>query len=123
MAMAKKVLGAVFKKSTGEGLSTKLIPYHFTHKAAAGIVAGGVIATSAPELFKAGERNKMGPTSMDQLDRLISYDGMGYAENVNRISRGDPEVEADITKNVFNNVNQFGADGNIVFALHNLREG
>lgn len=68
--------------------------------------------------------NKLGYTSVgDNLDRLVSYDGSGFIENINQVSNGDPEIMQDIVKNSFNNVNQFGASGDIVFALHNMREG
>lgn len=67
---------------------------------------------------------KLGYTSVgDNLDRLVSYDGSGFIENINKVSNGDPEVMQDIVKNSFDNVNQFGASGDIVFALHNMREG
>ena len=68
--------------------------------------------------------NKLGYTSVgDNLDRLVSYDGSGFIKNINQVSNGDPEIMQDIVKNSFNNVNQFGASGDIVFALHNMREG
>ena len=124
MALNKKVLGAVFKKSTGEGLSSKLIPFHFTPGAAIGITAGATAITGGTELFKSGQENKLGKISMaENLDRLYSVDGSGFAENANRVSRGDPQVMDDIVKHTFNSYNQWGADGSIVFALHNLREG
>lgn len=67
---------------------------------------------------------KLGYTSVgENLDRLVSYDGSGFVRNINRVSGGDPEVMQDIVKNTFNNPNQFGATGDLVFALHNTREG
>lgn len=59
----------------------------------------------------------------ENLDRLISYDGSGFVKNINQISNGDPEVMQDIVKNSFDEVNQAGVSGDIVFALHNMREG
>ena len=67
---------------------------------------------------------KLGHVSTEEnLDRLISYDGSGFLKNVNKVSGGDPEVMQDIVKNSFNSVNQMGTSGDIVFALHNMREG
>lgn len=68
--------------------------------------------------------SKLGYTSVgENLDRLVSYDGSGFVNRFNEVSNGDPEVMQDIAKNTFNNINQFGASGDIVFALHNMREG
>lgn len=67
---------------------------------------------------------KLGYTSAsDNLDRLISYDGSGFLNRINEVSGNDPEVLSDIVSNTFTNPNQFGANGDIVFALHNMREG
>lgn len=124
MAMAKKVLGSIFKKSTGDGLSSKLMPVNFTAPAALTITAGATTIAGGKELFKSGQENKLGRISMaDNLDRLYSVEGTGFADNANRVSRGDPEVMQDIVKNSFSNSSQWGADGALVFALHNLREG
>lgn len=59
----------------------------------------------------------------ENLDRLISYDGSGFMNRINEVSGGDTEVMNDIVSNTFTEANQFGADGSIVFALHNMREG
>ena len=67
---------------------------------------------------------KLGHTSVgDNLDRLVSYDGSGFMNSVNNISHGNPEVMQDIVRNSFDEVNQTGVSGDIVFALHNMREG
>lgn len=98
------------------------------------LTAGGVAALTVGTMaVSTGEAiadngmskfNKLGYTSVgDNLDRLVSYDGSGFVENINQVSNGDPEIMQDIVKNSFNNVNQFGASGDIVFALHNMREG
>lgn len=71
-----------------------------------------------------GKIAKLGYTSVgENLDRLVSYDGSGFMNNVNKVAGGDPEVMQDIVNNTFNQVNHFGASGDIVFALHNMREG
>lgn len=59
----------------------------------------------------------------ENLDRLVSYDGSGFMNRINDISGGDSEVMSDIVSNTFSEPNQFGANGSIVFALHNMREG
>ncbi len=75
-------------------------------------------------MFDSSKPNKLGYVSVgDNLDRLISYDGSGFINNINKVSGGDPEVMQDIVKNSFSSVNQMGASGDIVFALHNMREG
>lgn len=61
--------------------------------------------------------------SEEGLDRLIGYDGEKFAKGVNKISGGDTGVKQDVVKNSFNSINQLGASGDIVFALHNMREG
>ena len=67
---------------------------------------------------------KLGHVSAgENLDRLVSYDGSGFMNRINDISGGDPEVMSDIVSNTFTEPNQFGANGSIVFALHNMREG
>lgn len=78
------------------------------------------------EVFSNGGRKfaKLGDTSVgDNLDRLVSYDGSGFTKRINEISGGNPEVMQDIVKNTFNKENQTGVSGDIVFALHNMREG
>ena len=84
-----------------------------------------VVSTGGAMLENGGSRfQKLGYTSVgENLDRLVSYDGSGFIENINKISNGDPEVMQDIVENSFDNVNQIGVSGDIVFALHNMREG
>lgn len=92
-----------------------------------GVAAGATMAisTGGAMLENGGSRfQKIGYTSVgENLDRLVSYDGSGFINNINKVSNGDPEVMQDIVKNSFNNVNQTGVSGDIVFALHNMREG
>lgn len=92
-----------------------------------GVAAGATMAisTGGTMLENGGSRfQKIGYTSVgENLDRLVSYDGSGFINNINKVSNGDSEVMQDIVKNSFNNVNQTGVSGDIVFALHNMREG
>lgn len=75
-------------------------------------------------MLDSSKPNKLGYVSVgENLDRLVSYDGSGFINNINKVSGGDPEVMQDIVKNSFDKVNQMGASGDIVFALHNMREG
>lgn len=62
-------------------------------------------------------------TAGENLERLISYDGSGFMNRINEVSNGDYEVMSDIVQNTFTEPSQFGANGSIVFALHNMREG
>ena len=91
----------------------------------AAIGATMVVSTGGAMLENGGSRfQKLGYTSIgENLDRLVSYDGSGFIDNINKISNGDPEIMQDIVKNSFDNVNQAGVSGDIVFALHNMREG
>ena len=91
----------------------------------AAIGATMVVSTGGAMLENGGSRfQKLGYTSVgENLDRLVSYDGSGFIDNINKISNGDPEIMQDIVKNSFDNVNQAGVSGDIVFALHNMREG
>lgn len=129
MAMEKKVLGGLLKRVSPKdiavgGLSSKIMPYHFTKAGGAAMTVGALAVSGGAELVKAGNSNKLGRTTIaENLDRLVSYDGSGFAQNMKRVSRGNSEVMKDMVKNTFNSSNQWGADGNIVFALHNLREG
>lgn len=85
------------------------------------MVASTVGAISNNGLSKA---QKMGYTSVgDNLDRLVSYDGSGFVQNINKVSKGNPAVMQDIVQNTFTSPNQVGVSGDIVFALHNMREG
>jgi|GEM_PF-4292685 len=92
-----------------------------------GLLTGGTMAMSTIDAISnegLGKAQRVGKVSIgDNLDRLVSYDGTGFAQNINRVSRGNPEVMQDIVQNTFDNPNQFGVSGDIVFALHNMREG
>lgn len=122
--MKKKILQSLFKKVDPVDISSKILPYHFSALGGAAMTAGALAVVGNSELLKAGNANKIGKTTIaENLDRLVSYDGSGFAQNMNRVSRGNPEIMKDMVKNTFDNYNQWGADGNIVFALHNLREG
>lgn len=91
------------------------------------LLTGGTMAVSTVGAISnngLSKFQKMGNTSVgDNLDRLVSYDGSGFVQNINRVSKGNPAVMQDIVQNTFDNPNQFGVSGDIVFALHNMREG
>lgn len=119
------------KELTGDALENATLYERMVGKK---LTAGGIAALTVGTMaVSTGEAiadngmskfNKLGYTSVgDNLDRLVSYDGSGFVEGINQISNGDPEVMQDIVKNSFDNLNQFGASGDIVFALHNMREG
>lgn len=119
------------KELTGKALENATLYERAVGKklnaAGVGVAIGATMAVSTGKAIAdngMSKFNKLGYTSVgDNLDRLVSYDGSGFIENINQVSNGDPEIMQDIVKNSFNNVNQFGASGDIVFALHNMREG
>lgn len=92
---------------------------------------GVAVATSATigvstvgAMMDSSKPNNLGKISIEEnLDRLISIDGSGFVEQANQLSGGDPEIMSDIVKHSFNSPNQWGASGDLVFALHNMREG
>ena len=131
-----KKVGKLTNKTLTKELTGKTLENATLYERAVGkkLNAAGVgVAIGATMVVSTGEAiadngmskfNKLGYTSVgENLDRLVSYDGSGFVENINQVSNGDPEIMQDIVKNSFNNVNQFGASGDIVFALHNMREG
>lgn len=126
----KKVAGGLLREATeaelkDAGIGGKLVKKRLT-KAGMGAMIGGTMAVSTVGAIgnNGSKFNKMGQISTSEnLDRLISYDGSGFLNNVNKVSQGDPEVMQDIVKSTFDNVNQYGASGDLVFALHNMREG
>lgn len=92
-----------------------------------GLLTAGTMAVSTIGAISnngLSKAQKVGHVSVgDNLDRLVSYDGSGFVQNINRVSKGNPAVMQDIVENTFDNPNQFGVSGDIVFALHNMREG
>lgn len=104
-----------YKKLTGIGL------------AAFGTAEASV--TTGKALFGSGAENSRGRVSVaDGMDRFVSYDGSGFTKNINSVAGGDTTVMNDIVAHTFpyqkgdimlsdNNL------GDIVFALHNNREG
>lgn len=131
MAVGGKAGKHLTKELTGDALKNATLYERMVGKklSAGGIAAltVGTMAVSTGEAIAGNgmsKVNKLGYISVgDNLDRLVSYDGSGFIENINQVSNGDPEVMQDIVKNSFNKANQFGASGDIVFALHNMREG
>lgn len=104
---------------------SKLVPKRLNKKGIAALTAGTMaVSTVGAIKDNSSKLNNLGYVSTsDNLDRLISYDGSGFLQNFNQVSQGDPEVMKDIVKHTFDNVNQYGASGDLVFALHNMREG
>lgn len=107
------------------GLGGKLVKKRLTKTGMAALAVGTMGVSTVQSIGNNGSKaNKMGNISVgDNLDRLISYDGSGFFDSINQVSQGDPEVMTDIVKNSFDNINQYGASGDLVFALHNMREG
>lgn len=117
------------KELTGETLeNASLYERAIGRKANAGgvaiLTAGTMAVTTGNAILDNGgsKFSNLGYTSIGELER-VSQDSSGFIGGVGRISGGRPEITQDIVKNSYNNVNQFGASGDIVFALHNMREG
>lgn len=145
MGIAKKAIGGIakftgktakfaYKKSTSELTEKALEDATFYERiigrkaniaGVAGITGLTMGAQTVNTMLDGNSKTAMlGYTSVgENLDRLVSYDGSGFIRNFNQVSGGDPEVMRDIAKNTFDNPNQFGATGDLVFALHNMREG
>lgn len=121
--LTKELSGEALKNAT---LYERMVGKKLTAGGVAALTVGAMAVSTGEAIADNGmsKFNKLGYTSVgDNLDRLVSYDGSGFIDNINKISNGDPEIMQDIVKNSFNKVNQFGASGDIVFALHNMREG
>ena len=110
---------------TDASFSERLIGKKLNGKGVAALTAGTMGVSTIGAMFdNRGELAKLGHVSVgENLDRLVSYDGSGFVNGINRISGGNYEVMEDIVNNTFDDINQTGISGDIVFALHNMREG
>ena len=121
--VGKGMSKAFIKKAPVEAstaLFERLIPYEATLAGAGVLAAGTMAAKTVNTVIDNGDYAKLGRIGMSEgLDRIVSYDGTGFAETLNSIS--NQEVQQDIVKHTFNNISQGGASGDIVFALHNMR--
>lgn len=107
-----------------EGISGRLMPYRFTAGVGAAITGVSAATSIGGEVKNAYMSTGHGYTQMaENLDRLISIDGTGFANKVNEVSGGDRAITKEIVKSTFDNPNQKFAYNNLVFALHNRREG
>lgn len=108
------------------GLSGVLMSKRLTVAGATVLGAGAVIKDSGRTLKEgySGKHGRIGKISFEEnLDRLISYDGSGFADLVDDVAGDDYLAKQDIIQKTFSNPGQGGVSGNIVFALHNRREG
>lgn len=138
MGLAKKVLSGA--KKTGKFLTKEMTEQELkdgsiyerlagrklNKKGVAALTLGtmGVSTVDAALNDGMGKYRKLGDISVgENLDRLVSYDGSGFINNLSNVSQGDIGIETDIVKHAFTNPNQSGVGGDIVFALHNMREG
>ena len=138
MALTKKILGGA--KKAGKFFTKELTEQQLKDASIYERVAGrklnkrGVAALTVGAIGVStvnsvadnglGKFQKLGNVGVgENLDRLVSYDGSGFINNLSKVSQGDIGIETDIVQNAFNNVNQTGVSGDIVFALHNMREG
>lgn len=107
--------GTIFKQYTKKGIAT-------ISALEAGITTGKALTGTSTEKTR-------GMVSVaDGMDRFVSYDGSGFTKNINAVAGGDMEVMNDIVNHTFpsqrNDLNPMEQNlGDIVFALHNNREG
>ena len=122
---------ALVKDISAEALKDASLYERLAGKKLTGVGVGALVAgTMGVSTINAVADNglskfqKLGDVSVgENLDRLVSYDGSGFINNINNVAGGNSEVMQDIIKNSFDNINQVGVSGDIVFALHNMREG
>jgi hypothetical protein len=127
---SKKATSGLLRDATEQelkdaGFAGSLVKKRLTKRGLVALGAGTMAVSTAGAVGNNGSKfNRMGNISTaENLDRLVSYDGSGFLNNINRVTQGDPEVMQDVVDNSFDNLNQFGASGDLVFALHNMREG
>lgn len=90
-----------------------------------GVASGGILAS---EGIKAHGANKLGYVSyMDGPARLTTPDTNGLVNAAHRLSKGNPEAFNEIASqglkqnSLFGAIDDYGATGDLVFALHNAR--
>ena len=122
-------VGSAFRKLSDteileEGLSGKLMPYRFKSGVALGLVGASAAVTTAKEASRSYSGSRLGYVTFENnLDRLVSIDGSDFLNRVTEASGGDFDIERDIVKHTFDEPNQRFAHNNLVFALHNRRNG
>jgi hypothetical protein len=110
-----------------EGLSlfNRLVPYQFTNGAAATIVGGSALIATTNEATKTKNRNKLGEITTGEMANMISFTRSPSLDQYMDKETSNPEEFKKQTKQNFGHVtsNTYGAEGDLVFALHNLRKG
>lgn len=120
-AFTKELTEEALKDST---LYERMIGKKLNAGGVAALTVGAMAVSTGGAIVDNFGNKKLGYTSVgDNLDRLVSYDGSGFVNGINKISGGDYGVMQDIVQNTFDDINQTGVSGDIVFALHNMREG
>lgn len=101
------------------------LPYRMTGLGIATATIGGALVNGGDELIGSYNAMYIGRTSADQMSRLTSVDSSGIIEASRQLSRGNRGVQQEILASAFDTgaLNTYGARGDLVFALHNLREG
>ena len=119
LKFAKKVFKEVDEKKINKLSYQRFAPYKLNPKIAYGAIgaygAYAVTDSIGKTFYNEGNRASMGENNFGELSNLIT---------MNPISPNIKEItdNPDTTSKVNNNISNHGADGDIVFALHQLRE-
>ena len=135
-SFVKKVLGKAFTKLDDECLTRhgsrtggadsvfqKVIPYRFSTPAAATAIGGSVAVTTGSEALRTQNRNKLGTIQSDELANMVSFTRSPLLDKTMQLAETDPKAFQEEQDRMFKKVtrNTYGAEGDLVFALHNLR--
>jgi len=126
---AKKVLGKAFTKLDDEAMDgaesvfQKVIPYRFSTPVAATAIGVSTAATVIPEALRTQNRNKLGTIQSDELANMVSFTRSPLLDKTMQLAETDPKAFQEEQDRMFKKVtrNTYGAEGDLVFALHNLR--
>ena len=93
-----------------------VLPYKIKNKYVAGGVAGIAGITIANSAYKGNVKGKMGETTVGELSGITPSGQQTLSPLIKEVQEGRYN-----TNNIENNFSNHGADGDIVFALHNMR--
>lgn len=121
--VGETVASKMFKPITGkpESLIQHIIPYKLKTGAAFGIVGAMALYGVGGEAEGTRNRNKMGTISSGEMANTIGISrSPNLGATVDRMAHANPKSK--FVQDTLG-ANTYGAEGDIVFALHNLRNG
>lgn len=126
-----------FQRLSGKALQDppslyqSVVPYHLANKYSIPLAAGGMAVTGGIATFKGHNQAKLGTVEAGSgLSGMTSGTIANASANVitpglkKLNDAGSPkarQISASIRDNMQHNINTSGAEGDIVFALHNMR--